>query len=81
MELIVSLLSHAKATHFSIERFGIDWTKDHETDKTKGYLYPSSGDAFKESVWAFKTSPKDTVVSKIASSPIVSQSLEDVYRS
>jgi len=43
------------------KRFGIDWTKDHETDKTKGYLYPSSGDAFKESVWAFKTSPKDTV--------------------
>lgn len=43
-----------------IERFGIDWTKDSDVDKTKGYLYPTSGDAFKESVWAFKTAPTKT---------------------
>jgi len=47
-------------------RLGIDWGKDHETNTSEGYFYPSSGDAFKDSVWAFKTAPKDNVSMEVS---------------
>jgi hypothetical protein len=48
-------------------RLGVDWTKD-AVARPAGFLHPSAGEPFKDSVYAFKTAPKKTVSMEVSKS-------------
>jgi len=48
-------------------RLGVDWTKD-ALPRPAGYLHPSAGEPFKDSVWAFKTAPSKSTSMEVSKS-------------
>jgi len=48
-------------------RLGVDWTKD-AVPRPAGYLHPSAGEPFKDSVYAFKTAPSKATSIEVSKS-------------